>query len=944
MPTLEKNNISLNTTPDFSVQIEDQGSFAKFDNIQGAKAIGGSIPANDHNRQQLRNPDRFEKMGEINDRKFMGYVLRHDGQPILPGTLVIEETTKTSYSWWLRDIVGDLAERIKGKYINQTNLGGEKTFVNKQNYDPDTDDYCCPKVFNRHFWRDRGKTVQNTKEVKDLEGNVFKKKEDIGKLTLQHLTNEQYFVNCPGGDGVIASGENNAPVVSPFLFLWKAVEMIFWDQQIQVTENFLKTDPDLKRLCIYHTWNIARQQFTTILSFFTMPDYFMDNYSTLEAAQITNISWTTEKFQYKDLLPQMELGEFLTGLQNKLNIIFDFNGIDEVRILDRETVLTSEAFDLEQYAVGEWELGNRKDVTIVLRSEIDSNDAAFSDNWQDLSDIKQYIKDPVTLRSDLPLPLFIDPLGLSPKLDDIRLVTAEDTYYQYHWFTPESKSSDDTTQQEDILGWEPITIRFQPYFFNDGDRDQEEIKSSFGTLRQSLNGYPIAQQQGNSTAFKTRFSQFSPRLFFYLGDENASYQTSNLSLDYDTDNGLVNKRFRFTLPFLANALPGKRVFKLPASIFYYVRNNKNAIPFRTAEGSFIIDKITAVAERSLMIEAEIEVLKREDNFWNFDTGATPGTGGVVLPAFVPKYIGVNSYGKPFLISATGVVKSPPAWNGLSTSKNAGTWCVDYSPDDYLLFVGCAGGILAIFDLSNVDNLQMRTIKVLPSGEICSVSLANGHVVIGKAGGKYIYDQPYFSTLAAYADNQAVDTGAYDSNIAGCLNHALYWDGVYYGFTDRGEINISTNLRGWEQTMDWVTCFNRAVITDTKIWALSDNDRSFWKLKSSGPHGAWTEWDITGNGDPTIIESVPLTGDNLLCILNVDNQGTRLVVDPANNNNLFTPPLAKQCRGAAFIGTKVVISMKETFGSTKLAISNAPPEAPGWSYIVVPDLFQKLFGY
>lgn len=937
MVTLERKNIALQTEPDFSVQIEDQNPFTKFDAIQGGKAIGITIPANDHNRAELGNPERFEKMGTANDRKFENYVIRHHGQPVIAGTLIVEDTDEKSYSGWLRDVIGNLAERVKGKYINSTTLGGEKTFENKVNYDPDTDDYCCPKLFNRHFWRDRGRTVTNTKELTDLEGNTFAREEEIGALTLQFLQNEQYFVNCPGNEGVVIEGTDNAPVVSPFLFLWKAIEMIFFDLKIQVTENFLKTDPDLKRLIIYHTWNIAKQEFTTNAEVI-YPVNLFDPSDTLprEEEVITVVAWSTDKLQYKDLLPKTELGDFLLGLQNKLNIVFDFNGIDEVRILDRETVLVSDAFDLEQYATGIWKLGTRKDVCIVLKSDTDSGDAAFSDNWQDLSDLREYIKEPVVNRGELN--------ALTPELDEIRLVTGENSYYQYHWHTPEAETTDGSLQQRDILGWEKISIRFQPYFFNDGDRDQENISSSIGTVRQSNNGYPITQQQGNSAAFKTQFADFAPRLLFYLGNEIAGTETNTLSLDYDGDKGLAANRFRYTLPFLANALPGKRTFKLPASIYYYIRQNKAAMPFRTAEGSFIIDSITAVAGRASTIECELSVLKREDNFWEYITGTIPGTGGITPPPFVPKYVAITDVGKPVLISETGVVKSPPAWNALSTSKRSAQWCVDYSATDKLLFVGCANGNLAIFDLSDLNNLRMKTIRIFAGAEICSVTLVNGRIVIGKAGGRIVFVQPYFNYLGGYADGQASDTGPYDSHVAGCLNHVVYVNGWYYGFTDRGEINISQNLAGWEQTMDWVTCFNRAVVTDSKIWALSDNDRQFWKNISSGEHGAWTEWDISRYSNPTIIEGIHVSGDTLLAIIDEDFWGARMVSDPANTDNLVNPSSAQKCRGAAVIDNKIILCIRDTYGSTKLAIGTKPPALPEWTYIVVPELYQKLFVY
>ena len=932
MPTIEKNNKALNTTVDFSVQIEDQSPLTKFDDIQGGKAIGISIPVNDVNRQILNNPDRFEKLGQKDDRKFTGYSIRHNGQVLMEGTLIIDETTKSEYSGWLRDLVGNLAERVKGKYINQTALGGEKTFVAKTDYDPATDDYCCPKIFNRHFWRDRGKTVKTPKTVIDMEGTEFSKNEDIGNLTLQHLENEEYFVNYRDITGLVTGGLDKAPVVSPFLFLWKTVELILKDNGIFVAENFLKNDPELIRLCMYHTFNIAVQEmYTTSYTQFAH-DYWGDMTQEQETFKITGMTWATDKFQYKDLLPKMGLGNFILAIQNKLNVVFDFNGIDEVRIIDREAVLISEAYDIDEYAIGEWEPGDRKDVTIKLSDEKDSNDAAFSDNWQDLSDIRDYIGEPVIQRTDLPL---------TAELDEIRLVTGEERYYQYHWYTPEAENADGTMQQEDILDWEAISLRFQPYFYNDGDRDNEEISSKLGTLRQSANGYPIVQQQGNCAAFRTRFTSFSPRLFFYLDGDAAAHQTAALSLDYDGDNGIAAKRFRYTLPFMANALTVKRTFKLPASIYHYVRSQKAAMAFRTREGSFVIDKMTATANRAQLIRCEIEAYKREDNFWNFTTGTTPGSGGITPPSFIAKFVGVTANGKPFLITSSGAVKSPPAWGALSSAAYSGQRCIDYAPADKLLFVGGYGGMLDIYDLSDPTSLRKKSIRIMTT-QISCVRVANGHILMGTNDDvRYVYTQPYYSTLDEYTDLEAT-TNAGHKPYTGIPNDFCFADGYYYGCTQNGEVFRGTDLVNWTEILDLDAAFTRMTVTETRIWVWDNNDRNCYAERADPTH--WHEFDLTSGTGPNCIEAVAVAGDKALCIV-LEKSGQQRALnmfDPNVPGTEATPSLALICAGAAVVSNESVISISGELQAKRIATWHVPQAT--WSYINVPELFQKLFGY
>jgi hypothetical protein len=733
-------------------------------------------------------------------------------------------------------------------------------------------------------------------------------------------------------------------VVSPFLFLWKAIELILWDQKIQVTDNFLKTDADLKRLFIYHTFNIVKQLFTTEFQTIYPRDPIDDplGITSRDVQIITNVEWGIDTFQYKDCLPKMGLGDFLLSLQNKLNIIFDFDGLDEVRIIDRESVLKAEAFDLDAYAVGEWKPGTRKDVCIKLASDHDSADAAFSDAWQDLSDIREYIKGSVVQRSDLDT--------LTPELDEIRLVTGESRYYQYHWYTPESEDG----EQEDVLGWEKLSIRFQPYFFNDGDRDQESIESKFGNLRQSEHGYPIVQQQGNSSAFRTQFTTFAPRLGFYLGDDGASFETSNLSLDYDGDTGLVAKRWRFTLPFLANALPAKRTFKLPASIYYYVRRNKNVLPFRTREGSFIIDSMTATCEKSLFIEVEMNVLKREDNFWEFETGTTPGTGGHTTPDFVPKYIGVTAAGKPYLIDASGKVKNPPAWGGLSQEDRAPQCAIDYQADDKILFVGSTSGMLDIYDLSDLANLRKKSIRIITNGnQIASVrviryvnNLGNTatKIFIGSSGSgdNYLYVQPYYSDIANYADGQAYDNSGHKPT-SGTVQDVCFADGVFYACTWNGEIMRSLDLISWDEMEDWHANFIHMLVTDTKIYVFDNWDRNFWADRSNPT--SWHEFTLTSASGPTCTEAVATTGDKAVCTIIESNDYNQLLWMNSTNPEdsiIGTPGLANNCGGIAHKDGETVVSIIETTGAMKLAKFQVPQSA--WSYIVVPEFFKKMFHY
>jgi len=929
MLTLEIKDNQLNTSEDFTVQIDDQSPATKFDEIVGSKAIGIELTINDTNRTLLNNPDRFEKMGDINDRRFEQAALRHFGQIIHKGTLIIDEAKK-SYSGWLRDIVGNLAERVSGKYINQSLLGGEKTFVNKSTYSPDTDDYACPKIFNRHFWRDRGKRSFRTFIAKDLEGNQYNTEKEDGELSWQLFENYNFLLNYPEAGGVAVGGNNMPAVVSPMLFLWRAVELILSDNYIFVKQNFLKEDESLKKLIVYHNYSIGKQELLVEVKTIFSTIYDENVIINLPSSVITNVAWSVSTFFYQNLLPKITLGKLILSLQNYLNVVFSFN--DECRIVDRQKLMTQPAYDIDEYMVGEWELGERKDVTIKLAMKHDRQDYAFGDNWQDLSDIRSNIREPVQQKADLDL--------LTAEMDEIRKVMADDCYYQYHWYVATTVGDLNQEEEEDILGWERITIGFQPYFFNDGDKDVEEIETEFSTLRQSDNGYPLVMQKGNADAFKTQPEAFSPRLLFYEGDEVASYRTSQLSLDFDGENGMVKKRWNYWLPFWANRLPATATFKFPASVFYYVKNNKSILPFRTRHGSFIIDSIEARAGKADTIQTTLHVFKRE-SVVGFQSGSVAGSGEGTTEDFLPKYLGITATGKPYLINEVGETRIPPAWGTLSPAPFAKTNCIYFDPVNKLLFVGGYNGTLYITDLNDISNMTMKSIKVFSSGNVSAIRYIGSHILMGKEDSKEVYAQPFFAGITGYCDGQVSDIGILENGYT--ARDFLFVSGQYYACTRAGEVFRSSTLAGnWNQLFDVAADLRKMVETDTKLMTFGkddnhNDDRDFYADKNNP--SSWHEFDIESSQAVYVNEAIALTGDQVLVTTNKEYGGAK-IINSDNTTASLTPGLARYCGGACTVEARPVVAIQEGSGATKLATWYAA----GWSYLNVPMYYPKLFSY
>ncbi|MGQ7868686.1 hypothetical protein [Sunxiuqinia sp. sy24] len=934
MLTLEVKDKQLSTSEDFSVTIEDRNPATDFEEIPGSKGVGIQLPINAANRTILRNPDRYEKMGTTDDRRFTGAALRHHGQVIQKGTLVIDDT-KNGYSGWLRDVVGNLAERVTGKLINQSTLGGERTFANKTNYNPLTDDYACPKLFNRHFWRDRGKRSDRQVTTTDLEGNESQDKEDDNELSWQFLENEQFLVNYPTATGVKADGVNTAPVVSPMLFLWKLVELILSDNKIFVKENFLKENVSLQKLILYNNFNILKQVLVTEPKIFYYMRYEEYMRLTAEEKTVTKVTYIADKFQLADLIPKLSLGELILSTQNLLNVVFSFNDLDECRIVDRQRLLTGPAYDVDEYMFGEWELHERKSVTVKLEMEHEENDYAFSDNWQDLSDMRHNIKESVQQRADLDL--------LSPEMDEIRKVTSENNYYQWHWHVLTTGDSLESQAQEDILGWEMITIGFQPYFYNDEDKEVEEIKTKFSTLRQSRNGYPLTMQKGNAEMFRTQHESFTPRLLFYGGDEAASYRTNNLALDWDGDDGLANQRWNFWLPFWANRLPATGYFKFPASVFYYIKNNKALLPLKTRHGSFIIDEIDAVANREDMIECKLSVFKRE-SVMEYEEGVVPGEPEPPTPpVFEPLWVGVTDTGRPYLVNVAGEVKIPPSWGTLSPAAYASRNCIDWDPVSRQLYVGGWNGMLYVTDLSDVDNMSMKGIRTYSGGHISSVRYVNGKILIGRDDSREVHQQPHHASLADYRDFEATSAG----NLQWPRTLGFtYYGGYYYACTYEGEIWRSNNLSSWSEITDrrahWWTML--ATTNRLLVFGKEDGDsyrRQFWAPKSNPTN--WDEFSVGGLTKGYYVEdAVPMGTDQAIMITNKEYLGSAKLLSSNNATTEFTPPLAKHCGGACATGAMPFIAIKEGSGATKIAGWSQLQNK--WVYHNVPQFYTKLFMY
>lgn len=597
-----------------SVILNWRNPACNFSEFPGDIGMGIDIPVNDINRALLGNPERFERYASENDREFSRFEIRYGGVLLLGGTLIIKTATHESYSGWLRSDIGNIGKEHREKYIyDSISFLEEKSFENKADYDPLTDDYGCPKIFNPDFFKEKGEKTEITKQMpnpnyfpfdddnywtKKDEENIDKK-EEAEDFFLAFFRSAAWFVNAQNEDGTIKTPlsetyadaktiatELEVCVVSPMLFLNYILRHIMKDSGFYLDNNFLASDADLKKLILYNNFDITK------ISYF-VESYMIWEYQDWYDAEFTRAIGNpvdvirrdvTGTFLYKQLVPQIRLKDFLLSIQNLLNVCIFFRpGRKIVDIIDREGILTGTAINIEQYLTGFWEIGEKKDSTLKFTFSHDKSDMQFTEGWEDIDDLRDNEKEPVDTWEDLEA-------IADPQMDEIRYVKSLNLYVQYKlWLLEAEDPVTGNSMQEKYLGWKHLTMGFQNGYYNYGKEEEEEVPTKFSTIKGEQTA--VTYQKGNIHSEMFAWENFTPRLMFYLGNNEARYETDNIALDWEKEEtGLLATRWRNWARFWATRQPVTCEAHFPLNMIAYVLNNITS-KFRTREGEFIIEEM-----------------------------------------------------------------------------------------------------------------------------------------------------------------------------------------------------------------------------------------------------------------------------------------------------------------------------------------------------------------
>ncbi len=597
------NNKPFVLNQDTSVRITWFNPACMFEDFPGDVGMGIDIPVNEQNRAILGNPERFEKYTADTIREFPNFEIRFGGLLLLGGTLVIPDASKQGYQGWLRNNVGNLGKQHREKYIYDIPaFNTDETFVNKADYDPLTDPYGCPTIYNPEFFYDKGRKIMVPAMIPNpdyYEGSgrdaFIPDEKETEALSEAFRRSASYFVNRLNPDSTVMAIPDSGDmktfeaslevyVVSPMLFLNYIIQTILKDASFFIENNCITDNEDLKKLLLYGNYDITRMAYSVPSVDMHVIDWYdgrtVQNWVTIINTITRDYAGT---FKYKDLLPKITLKDFILSIQNGLNVCFHFRHLGKVSIIDRETILTGDVIDISEYMLNTWNMGERKDLTLKFTFSHDNDDTFFKERWTDIDDRREDEGEPVDDWTDLAN-------IVAPVIGEIRYLRNHNLYVQYA-LIQETMPGTETTSEftQDTLGWEHLSMGFQNGFYNPDKDEEETIETKFSTLfgQQTV----FTQHRGNINSMKFAYQNFTPRLLFYHGNNLASFETANLSLDWEKENtGLLKKRFPKWARFWSTRQPVTGKAQLPLNILDNIVRNITKKQ-RSREGEFIVEKI-----------------------------------------------------------------------------------------------------------------------------------------------------------------------------------------------------------------------------------------------------------------------------------------------------------------------------------------------------------------
>ncbi len=588
------NRVALDLSDDFSITIEKNSRVLQFDTIVDTWAYNLSFPRTETNEAAFEHAERFEKRWPgWQEFPFLFY---YNGRLLLNGKVKVKYRGG-KYEGYAYGTFGTIASSDLAKNMRSLSFP-DLSFTNKAEYSSE-DPYCVFPLYNPYYYWRRGQEVevQNTAGETVTTWLAYKKwlQTQGGKMNnFDEATS--LFVLPDGGTNLLA-------VISPFMFFWYMFEQLFSNFGVEVKENALKTNDELKKSCMFTSYNIATVDVVqTIETIIAEVDFGEDVYTDIYSFEYIFGPAMTD-FNPAKLLPEdWSVKDYLLGVQNLLNVMLDFSDKDAtVKIIDREGIFSQPAESLQEKLVAPPELEPESAKRVVLKFGIDPNDVLWKDNYKELTaeQWKRYKGDQLNYAALAAVP--------TKKLGDIYYCTEEYQYREYQTYEVEVDNAG-TMELHEQIDWVPLSMYGQPYTAGNADDSETIIESRFGVVSGKAGTKMLLT--GNCEKYQDEVEPFVPRIMFYHGlvngIPNGEQFAGNIEARWRGDKGLYEKRWKHTVQALKDGIPGVAYFDFDEVDFERLNLNKK---FSVEEGEFLIEKSTTTFHLDRVGITEAQIVK-----------------------------------------------------------------------------------------------------------------------------------------------------------------------------------------------------------------------------------------------------------------------------------------------------------------------------------------------
>lgn len=590
------NNIHVDLSADFSITIEKNSRLLQFEEIVDAWAYNITFPRTELNEAAFEHAERFQKLWE--GWQEYPFVFYYNGRLILSGKIKAKYRGG-KYEGYAYGTFGAIAASYAGKMVKDVLNVDDLSFTNKAEYQP-TEPYCLFPVFNFDFYKGRGIPA----ELEDTNGNPVQVETRARQFTFQHLGTQNRF-DAGTNLFIQQSGDetNKLAVISPFLFCNWLYKELMTTLEVSVVENVLATDTLLQRACFYTSMDITGTNITLSSAINIGQIQFGDLTYNGTDIILENLFYRSvpASFSANKLLPdEWTVKDYILGIQNLLNVIFDFSPYkNEVRIRDREALFVATAQDINDKLAEQPNLDPLDGRKIIIEYAKDGNDGIWNDYYDDISDEKwnRYLGE-VASKSVLDA-------KTGMKVGDFYYVLDENQYREYRM--EEIETAPGTFEEE--MEWYPLSIYGHAYTLGSGG-EEIKIESKFGVISGWPNPKGYMLLPGNSDLFTDDVKPFVPRVMFYQGLVSGVPRGDAMGglVDnrWEGDNGLIAKRWENTLNAIKGGVPGVAYFNFDEVDVQTLDLNQK---FRIEEGEFIIEKCTTTFFANHVGTTEADIMK-----------------------------------------------------------------------------------------------------------------------------------------------------------------------------------------------------------------------------------------------------------------------------------------------------------------------------------------------